>query len=39
MKGEKPLRSRKIKPRTYTVTCDGLEGMQVCYILRNVHIH
>lgn len=28
MKGEKPLRQTKVKQRKYTVTCDGLEGMQ-----------
>lgn len=28
MKGEKPLRAKKIRHRRYTVTCDGLEGMQ-----------
>lgn len=30
MIGEKPLRSIKIKQRKYTVTCEGLDGMQVC---------
>ena len=29
MKGEKPLRTKKIRQRRYTVTCDGLDGMQV----------
>lgn len=28
MKGEKPIRTPKIIPRKYTVTCDGLEEMQ-----------
>ena len=31
MKGEKPLRAIKIKQRRYTVSCDGLDGMQVSY--------